>query len=73
MITIAQIQLKLAEAIKQSGFTQTELAKKLGIRQQTVSHYLKGDKMPALDTFANLCTILDLDANDILCVSKISS
>ena len=70
MITIAQIQLKLAESIKQSGFTQTELAKKLGIRQQTVSHYLKGDKMPALDTFANLCVVLDVDPADILCTDE---
>lgn len=26
--------------------------------------------MPALDTFANLCAVLDLDANDILCVEE---
>ncbi len=25
--------------------------------------------MPALDTFANLCAILDVDANDILCIA----
>lgn len=68
MITLTQIQIKLAEAIKQSGMTQTALAQKLNVRQQTISHYVKGDKMPALDTFANLCAALDLDANDILCI-----
>lgn len=68
MITLNQIQQQLATAIKQSGITQTELAKRLGISQQTISHYIKGDKMPALDTLANLCVILDLDANEILCV-----
>ena len=68
MITIEQIRKKIAEAIKQSGLTQTELARRLGIKQQTVSHYVKGDKMPALDTLANLCAVLDLDANSILCV-----
>lgn len=26
--------------------------------------------MPALDTFANLCEVLDLDANEILCINK---
>ncbi len=25
--------------------------------------------MPALDTFANLCAVLDVDANDVLCIS----
>lgn len=70
MITLQQIQNKLAEALKNSGMTQTALSKILGIRQQTISHYIKGDIMPALDTFANLCAVLDLDANDILCVDK---
>lgn len=70
MVTLQQIQEKLAEAIKQSGLTQTALAKRLGISQQTVSHYIKGDKMPALDTFANLCTILEIDSNEILCIEN---
>ncbi|MBE5751460.1 MAG: helix-turn-helix transcriptional regulator [Clostridiales bacterium] len=68
MITLTQIQAKLAEAIKQSGLSQTALAEKLGVKQPTISHYVKGDKMPALDTLANLCVVLDVDANDILCV-----
>lgn len=70
MITIKQIQERLAEAIKQSNMTQTAIAKKLGVRQQTISHYIYGDIMPALDTFANLCAILDIDANDILCIDS---
>ena len=68
MITLTQIQEKLVETIKQSGMSQTALAEKIGVKQPTISHYIKGDKMPALDTFANLCAILDVDTNDILCV-----
>lgn len=68
MITIFQIQAKIAEAIKLSGMTQSQIAQKVGVSQQTISHYLKGDKMPSLDTLANLCEVLDLDANDILCL-----
>ncbi|MDE7083111.1 MAG: helix-turn-helix domain-containing protein [Clostridia bacterium] len=68
MITINSIRAKISEAIKQSGLSQSELARRLNIRQSNISHYLKGDKMPALDTLANLCVILDLDANEILCV-----
>lgn len=68
MITLEQIRNELQNAIKQSGMTQTELAKALGIRQQQISCYLKGQKMPALDTFANLCKVLNLDANEILCI-----
>ena len=68
MITLQQIQQKIAEAIAASGMTQSALAAALGVSQQTVSHYVKGDKLPALDTLANLCCVLDADANDILCI-----
>lgn len=66
MVTLDMIQHNLAAAIRQSGFTQTELGKRLGVSQQTISHYLKGDKLPALDTFANLCAIIDVNPQDIL-------
>ena len=67
MITLSDIQKRLSDAIKQSGYTQTALAKKLSIGQQTISHYVKGDKLPALDTLANLCKILDISPAYILC------
>lgn len=67
MITLDQIRLRLAETIKQSGLSQTTIAKKLNVSQQTISHYIKGDKLPALDTLANLCKLLDVDTNYILC------
>lgn len=70
LITIEQIQRNLSEAIKQSGKTQTEIGKSIGISQQTVSHYIKGDKLPALDTLANLCVFLDIDPADILCTNN---
>lgn len=70
MTKLNQIQKKIAEAIKLSGQTQTELAKKINITQSAISHYIKGDILPALDTLSNLCEILDLDANEILCVKK---
>jgi len=67
MISLLQIQSRIAEAIKQSGITQTAIAKSLNISQSAVAHYVKGDILPALDTLANLCKLLDLDANYILC------
>ena len=51
-----------------AGVFSAALAAALGVSQQTVSHYVKGDKLPALDTLANLCRVLDADANDILCI-----
>lgn len=61
MIILETIQARIGESIRESGMTQTEIGKKLGISQQTISHYVKGDKMPAPDTFANLCALLDVD------------
>lgn len=69
MVTLTQIRDNITEAIRNSRLTQTELARRLGIGQQTISEYLHGKSMPALDTFANLCAVLDLDANEILCLT----
>ena len=66
MITTQQIQKNIAKAIKQSGLSQAEIGRRTGISQQSVSHYVKGDKIPSLDTFANLCVALDVNPNDIL-------
>ena len=69
MITLQLIQQKISDAIKQSGKTQTDIAKLLDIKQPTVGQYISGRAMPSLDTLAKVCAVLDLDANDILCVS----
>ncbi|MDE5548770.1 MAG: helix-turn-helix domain-containing protein [Clostridia bacterium] len=69
MIKLEQIRIKLQNPITQSGLTQSELARRLGIHYSAISQYLSGRSMPALDTFANLCAILDLDIYDILCIS----
>lgn len=70
MITLQQVEKKISESIKQSGYSQSEIARALNITPQTISCYVHGKKLPALDTFANLCTFLDLDANEILCISN---
>lgn len=67
MVTLEEIKERLIESIQQSGLTQTQLAKKLHISQSTVAHYVKGDILPALDTLANLCAILDVSPAYILC------
>ncbi len=70
MITNEQIRIKLISAIRNSGMTQTAIAQRLGIGQSSVQQYLSGRAMPAIDTLANLCDVLDLDANDILCIHE---
>ena len=66
MIKIEEIQKRLREAIQYGTISQKELAEKLGINPSTVSKYMRLDKYPSLDTFANICDILDVSADDIL-------
>ena len=66
MIRIEDIQKRLREAIELGEFSQKEIAEKLGINPSTVSKYMRLDKYPSLDTFANLCQILDVSADEIL-------
>ncbi len=70
MIELVDIQKRLREEIKNSNLTQKEIAEKLGINPSTVSKYLRLDKFPAIDTFANLCEILDVSADEILGLKK---
>ena len=66
MIKIEHIQKRLRDAIEESNLTQKEIAEKLGINPSTVSKYMRLNKYPSLDTFANLCKILDISSDEIL-------
>ncbi len=66
MIKIEDIQKRLREAIEYGELSQKDIAEKLGINPSTVSKYMRLDKYPSLDTFANLCQILDVSADEIL-------
>lgn len=66
MITFEEIQKRLREAIEYGKLSQKDIAEKLGINPSTVSKYMRLDTLPSLDTFANLCEILDVSADEIL-------
>ncbi len=68
MITLEQVQQNISKAITESCMTQQEIANKIGVKHNQITYYKQGKKMPALDTFANLCKVLDVDANEILCI-----
>ena len=69
MVSLEQIRVRLQEAVKQSGMTQNTIAANIGVKRQQISCYIRGEKMPALDTFANLCAVLDVDPAYILCLT----
>ncbi len=68
---LTAIQIRLREAIIQSGIPQNIIAEKIGVSAQTVSKYMKHDIFPALDTLARLCVVLDVSADEILGINEI--
>lgn len=67
MATLKQIRERLTKAFEPGGSAQTEPAEKLKVSPSTISRYLRGDKMPAPDTPANLCRILGISPAYIPC------
>lgn len=66
MIEIKDIQARLRETINTSHISQKELAKQLGVNLSTITRYMRNDIYPSIDTFANICRILDVSSDDIL-------
>lgn len=71
-MNIQQIRERITTAIKESGQTQEKIAKYLGVRQTTVSEYVRHKSLPALDTLAKLCVCLDISADYILGIEDYS-
>ena len=67
---LKDIQARLRDAIRESGISQKEIAKRIGVSAQTVSKYMKQDIFPALDTFAKLCQLLEIKSDYILGIAE---
>ena len=63
---IDEIKLRLRDAIKSSGLSQKEVAKRVGINPATVSKYVRMEKHPSIDTLAMLCRALGISSDKIL-------
>lgn len=67
---LEQIQIRLRECIRQSAYTQKEIAKAVNVSPQTISKYMKQNIFPALDTLAKLCKLLDVSSDYVLGLSE---
>ena len=59
-------QQRIAEVLKNSEYSQKEIAKILNIEQSNISNWKKGLNFPSLDIFYKLCLILDESADYLL-------
>jgi repressor LexA len=63
---------KLRELRKLEGWTQEEVAKKLGVSKQTYSHYENEQRRPSLDMIKELASVYNVNIDDIFAEEKIS-
>lgn len=56
---------KLRELRKLEGWTQEQVAKKLGITKQTYSHYENENRKPSLDMIKELAAVYQVNIDDI--------
>lgn len=68
-MTEREWRVKLSEIIKEKmaehGINQTDLAKRVGVKQALVSRWCHAENTPTGWNLVKLCTVLDLDIKDI--------
>lgn len=60
----------LAEARKRKGWTQAELAEKIGVYASQVSMYESGDRGTTVDRFKKLSEVLEVPMEELVLKSK---
>ena len=60
---LVEIGKRIAESRRSAGFTQEELADRLGVTPQALSKWEKGASSPDLEMLTSLCNILEVSAD----------
>lgn len=58
--------IRLKKLRKQKGLPQWKLAKKIGISQQCLCRYERGEIIPTLTIFEWICIALEVSATELL-------
>ena len=61
----------ITECRKKKNLTQAQLAEKLNITDRAISKWETGKAMPDSDIMLDLCNILEINVNELLCGEKI--
>lgn len=65
-MSIAEIGRRLKKARLDAGFTQKEVADRLGITYQAISNYERGTNRVDTDTLTQICAIYGIAITDLL-------
>lgn len=57
---------RLRKTLEAQRINQAELAKKVGMSEQTISYYVKGDRLPDTDRLKAIATALNVSADYLL-------
>ena len=60
----------LREFLEDSGITQTEFAKRIGVKQSQVSEWLRGKAKPGYDTLKAMATAFEVSADYFLGITE---
>lgn len=66
MTDLEIIKKRISQELKNSGFSQSELGRKLNVSQSCIAHYIRGDILPSIEMITKICKLLELDANYLL-------
>lgn len=60
---LVEIGKRIAESRRSAGFTQEELANRLGVTPQALSKWENGASSPDLEMLTSLCDVLEVSAD----------
>lgn len=60
----------LLELMKENNISQTQLAKVLGVKQQTVSRYIIGEREPDIDMIIKIAKYFDVSVDILFGINK---
>lgn len=66
----SMFSIRLKELRINKGFTQSELGKKVGVKQNTFTNWENGSREPNFKTLIELANILDTTTDDLLGIKK---
>lgn len=70
MIDFTKVGAKIAHYRKEKGLSQDELAEKLYVTRQLVSKWGNGTGVPKIDHVLDLCDILGVGFEELLCLNN---
>lgn len=63
-------KIRLKELREEKGLSQMQLAKEIGVKQQTISNYEAGEREPDIRTIKKLCKFFNVTAGYLLGIEE---